>query len=137
MTYLDNFLKGIPNSTFLIERNKVATHLFFFNQVREDGALQQSINWEDDKNAIDFTLLQTKPDGDLQFKSGIAQVPIREIDKLNMRPTVNGVLSYEREPLPENKYHGNLIIMRRVKKPQMRQIAAGIALAVSKVIQNP
>jgi hypothetical protein len=136
MIFPINFLKGIPNKDFLLEDNTVASHLFYFKQERQDGDLEQSINWEDDKDAVIFTLNQKKEDGDLQFEEGAARIRLDDIDELNKRPTVNGVLSYERDALPENKYHGNLIIKRHVKPPQMKQIAAGIALAVSEVISH-
>jgi len=137
MKYPENFLKGIPNKQFLTENNFVSTDLFYFKQKRVDGALEQSINWEDDKDAIEFTLKQKKQGGILQFKSGVAIVSRERIDELINRPAINGFLSYERDVLRENKYHGNLLLRRSVSKPQMKQIAAGIALAVSKVIQNP
>jgi hypothetical protein len=133
MIFPDNGIKGIPNSSFLYngESPQIATHLFYFKEedARDDGWTEQSINWEDDGNAVNFTLNQTKADGDKQFKAGVAILPRVEIDRIRQRPTHADVLSYERQALPENPYHGNILLRTgKVKPPIMRQIAATLAL---------
>ena len=134
MHYPENSIKGIPNNDFLIEGRNVASHLFHFEQTRDDGAVAQSINWEDGASVIDFTLNQRKENGELQFRAGVAIIPRSEIDRLCRLPTIGGLLSYERSPLEENPYHGNLLLQRDVPKQKMRQIAAGLALAISGII---
>ena len=76
MNYPENSIKGIPNNDFLIEGGTVASHLFHFEQIRDDGEVEQSINWEDDESVIDFTLNQKKANGDLQFRAGLRYFPI-------------------------------------------------------------
>ena len=61
-------------------------------------------------------------------------LPRAEIDRLNSKPVVNGVLSYERQRLGNNDYHGNLLIRSNVPRRQMKLIAAGLALAVSEIV---
>ena len=134
MNYPKNSIKGIPNNDFLIEGRTVAPHLFHFEQTRDDGGLEQSINWEDDESVIGFTLNQRKENGDLQFRAGVAILPCSEIDRLNKRPAIRGLLSYERNPLDDNPYHGNLLLQANVPKPIMRLIASGLALAISDII---
>lgn len=136
MSYPDNCIRGIPNKSFLIEDGSIGSHLFHFKPEdgREDGWIEQSINWEDDDLAIEFTLNQTKENGERQFKAGVAKIPRDEIDRLSRLPTVNGILSYERRAVENNQYHGNLLLKTNVPKPTMRKIAAGIALAVSEII---
>ncbi|NQS97962.1 MAG: hypothetical protein HQ591_05870 [candidate division Zixibacteria bacterium] len=133
--YPDNCLKGIPNRDFLFGDGTIATHLFYFESedAREDGWKEQSINWEDDESAIDFTLNQKK-DGDLQFKAGIAILPRKAIDRINRSPMVNGVLSYERKRTENNHnpYHGNILLKNDVIKSKMKQIAASLALGVDR-----
>lgn len=136
MNFPDNFLKGIPNKDFIINNSSVSTHLFYFSQERVDGSYEQSINWEDDDLALQFTLKQKKADNSLQFKYGVAKVPRTKLDELITRPAICGKLSYERDKLPENPYHGNILLGKDVSKPQMKQIAAGIALTISEVIPN-
>ena len=134
MNYPENSIKGIPNSDFLIEGRNVASHLFHFKQTTDDVAIEQSINWEDDESAIGFTLNQKKENGDLQFKAGVAILPRSEIDRLSRYPSIREMLSYERSPLANNPYHGNLLLQANVSKRIMKQIAASLALAVSGII---
>lgn len=134
MNYPKNSIKGIPNNSFLLEDGTVGSHLFYFEQPRDDGMVEQSINWEDDGSVIDFTLSQKKANGDLQFMAGVAILPRSEIDRLNRHPTIRGLLSYERSPLDNNPYHGNLLLQANVSKAKMKQIAAGLAIAISGII---
>ena len=131
MNYPENSIKGIPNDSFLLEDGTVGSHLFHFEQPRDDGGVEQSINWEDDESVIDFTLNQKKANGDLQFRAGVAILPPSEIDRLSKLPTISGSLSYERSPLDNNPYHGNLLLRANVPKAKMKQIAASLALAIS------
>lgn len=133
----NNCLKGIPNENFMYDDGTIASHLFHYknNQNRNDGFLESSINWEDDSQAIRFTLNQRKENNELQFNVGIAIIPRFEIDRINRQPTVNGILFYERQAIPKvNPYHGNLLIGSEVPKPTMKKIAASIALVVSQII---
>lgn len=138
MSYPKNSIKGIPNDSFLVEDGSVGSHLFHFKEehTRDDGWIEQSINWEDNEFVVDFTLHQKKEDGNLQFSAGAAIIPRYEIDRLNNRPTIKGLLSYERRPLDNNPYHGNILLRASVPKPTMKKIAASLALAVSKIFSQ-
>jgi hypothetical protein len=138
VTYPINCIKGIPNADFLIEDGSIGSHLFYFKKehIRDDGRKEQSINWEDDSNAIEFTINQKKDDDSIQFKAGVAIVPRDEIDRLGNMPTVKGLLSYERQPLDINPYHGNLLLAEGVPNHTMKKLAAGLALAVTKIIPS-
>jgi hypothetical protein len=138
MDFPDNCIKGIPNDTFLIEDGSVGSHLFHFKDEhkRDDEWIEQSINWEDDDAAIEFTMSQRKDDGEIQFKAGIVILPRREIERISRQPTVHGIVSYERQPLENNRYHGNILLRADTPKPTMKKIAAGLALAVSRVVRQ-
>jgi hypothetical protein len=135
MSFPNNLIRGIPNADFLVDDGKtVGTHLFYFNKdARDDGWIEQSVNWEDDDYAVEFTLGQLKADGEIQFKAGAARIPREEIDRLRSRPVISGGLSYERQYLVGNPYHGNLLLRHNISKPTMKMIAASIALAVETV----
>ena len=136
MAIPENCLKGIPNDTFLIVDGTVGSHLFYFKaeDIRDDGWTEQSVNWEDDDYAVQLTLRQRKPSGELQFRGGAVVLPRQEIDRLNSRHTVRDLLSYERQPLEENPYHGNILLRAETTTPTMKLIAAGLSLAVSRII---
>ena len=134
----DNCIKGIPNKDFLEDNGYPQSRLFYFEErhTRSDGLIEQSINWEDDDLAIEFSLNQKKENGERQFKAGVAIISRHEIDRLNKQPTVGGALSYERQPLPNNCYHGNILLQADIKKTRRKMIAAALALHVSKVISQ-
>ncbi len=139
MSFPDNCIRGIPNTDFMNDDGLPGSHLFHFKNEhrRDDGWIEQSINWDDDENAISFSLNQRKEDGSLQFKAGVVIIPREEIDRLSRRPTViEEALSYERRALEHNPYHGNILLSEKVPKHMMKKLAAGLALAISKVIPS-
>jgi hypothetical protein len=136
MSFPENCIRGIPNNSFLNDDGSVGSHLFYFDltQTPKDGWFENSINWEDDDSVVEFTLRQEKLDGNLQFNGGLVIVPTEELNRLRNRPTIKSLLSYRREPLPDNPFHGDLLLRDDTSKPTMKLIAAGLALAVLRVI---
>jgi CRISPR/Cas system-associated exonuclease Cas4 (RecB family) len=57
-----------------------------------------------------------------------------EIDRLNCRPQIKGLLSYERSQVPENVFHGNVLLKVGTDKRTKRLVAAGLALAIEHVV---
>ena len=138
MDYPSKILRGIPNKEFLDEYGNPHTSLFNFSRPssdRNDNNIEESINWEDDEDAIRFTLEQKK-DGRIQFSEGIAVMSRSEVDRLCIRMVVKNKLTYERKKLPENKYHGNLLLANDTPKKLKAKIAAGLALCVEEVIKS-
>lgn len=139
MNYPDRCLRGVPNDSFLVEDGTVGSQLFHFKveHKRADGLIEESINWEDDRFAIKYTLkqrIERKFKRELQFKAGIAIIERKEIDRLMRQLPVKGRLVYERQRLENNPYHGNILLDGDVPTPIMKMIAAGLALAVSDVV---
>ena len=140
MDYPENIIKGIPNNSFFKD-GEIGTHLFYFELhrdvqlTRDDGMIEQSINWVDDDSVIELTLNQRRTsDNDLQFKAGVAILSRSKIDELKKFQRVEGLLAYERSPLDGNPYHGNLLLPEEVPKAKMIQIAGSLALAVLSII---
>lgn len=136
MAFPINCIRGIPNNRFLIDEGTVGAHLFYFDlgTERHDGWVEQSINWEDNDSVVEFTLAQTRTGGEVQFKGGAALIPRAEIDRLKNLPVTRGLLSYERQAKDDNPFHGNILLQAKTSKPTMRLIAAGLALAVCRVV---
>ena len=82
----------------------------------------------DDDQAIQFTMNQTKVDGSIHFKYGVAILPLNKIEELRNRPGFHAVLNYERQEKQDNPYHGNIIIRSGLHNHQKRLICAGLAL---------
>ncbi len=135
MTFPLQCIRGIPNESFLLSGREVGSHLFYFQPEykRTDRWVEQSINWKDDDAAINFTLEQTK-DGEIQFKGGIAIISREQVDSLKNLSGIKDTLAYERDPLVDNRYHGNLLLKANTPALTMKKIAAAIALCVCEVI---
>ena len=129
-SYPAECLKGITDDVS-VQDGLIGSNLFQFriNPDRSDDYLESSINWNDDSNALTFTLAQVKENNIKQFKQGVAILPRNEIDRLRKRASVNKLLSYERQKLEDNPYHGNLVLRQGLHKAIMRTISAGLALA--------
>ena len=138
MQYPDECIKGISNTNcFLMLGGSYvgSTNLFSFpqNRCRHDGWIEESINWNDDEYVVNRTLNQTKQNGELQFKIGIAIVPRAELDRVKKRYT--GLLNYERDPIQEdfdsgteaNPYHGNVLLKGDITPSLKGQIRALLA----------
>ena len=138
MDFPVNCLRGIPNNDFLVGDGSVASHLFTFKDEdkRDDGWIEQSINWEDDNSALAFTLKQLNDKGEIQFKAGIAVLPRSELDHITKQPSVSGILAYERQPLEDNQYHGNILLKADTPKPTKKRIAATLATFVSYTVRR-
>ena len=138
MYFPERCIRGIPNNSYLVEGGSIGSQLFHFKEdhIREDGWVEESINWEDDRFAMKYTLKQRVERGgkrELQFKAGVAIIPRCEIDRLKRQLPVRERLLYERQILENNPYHGNILLNGDVPKQVMKMIAAGLSLAVSEV----
>ncbi len=122
-------MRGITNNEFLTDEKEPNMNLFFFKKshLRYDELIEESINWEDDNGTMDFTLNQTKENGEFRWKVGVAIVPREIIDIMSDRPNYNGLLSYERREEDSNPYHGNILLHNSVSQKKMKNLAGAIA----------
>ena len=69
---------------------------------------------------------------------GELQRPDRKaFDNIRLPPQLaKGCLSYERDQIDGNYYHGNMLLDKDVSNNRMKQIAAAIALCVDRLIPN-
>jgi hypothetical protein len=129
MPYPECCLKGIDIKDAFSDDGELASCILYFKEAENPHCWRkQSINWQDDDDAIGFTLGQINQDGSLQFRFGLIVLSRQEIDRVNNRPQISRILSYEREELPHNRYHGNLLLATGVSKKKMKQVAATLAM---------
>ncbi|MCJ7506104.1 hypothetical protein MUP05_06510 [Candidatus Bathyarchaeota archaeon] len=83
----------------------------------------------DDDSVIDFTLRQTKDNGEQRFKVGVAILPRSELDKIKKRHFLTQPLEYERAATQENPYHGNLLLKGEIASQVKNMIRHTLALA--------
>ena len=125
--YPENLLRGISSSTYVTENGMVLVGAFQFSErpKRSDDLTDMSINWEYDQDAVQFTLNQTKNDRP-QYPGGVAILVREEIDRWKLNTAYNQ-LSYEKQPLSDNRYHGNLLIPASSDKRVIRAFEQGLA----------
>lgn len=101
---------------------------------RPDGFYELSINWVDNNDAITH-LFNQKKDEHYTYSGGVCLVELA-----NYKTLVNrfpGKLDYDRDALPDNEYHGNLLMKKDNLEKQL-QIQVYAYLAVSSThIPNP
>jgi hypothetical protein len=139
MSYPENCLRGLSSKDMLQEDGTIAGHAFYFTKVdnRTDGCQELSINWQDDDKTIEFTINQTSPRGGLQFKYGVAVLPLAALNKICKQLTlIAGLVSYERKPTEENPYHGNILLRESVSPHTMKSIAGTLATHVMQVVKS-
>ena len=141
MNYPEKLLRGIPNKNDIDEEGNPSSHLFQFSErcgvpQREDGFREESINWYDNEGALKQLLTQKKDDGSLQFRVGAAVLFRSDIDQIKKFSVVKQRLDYERRVIPENEYHGNLLLKKDTPKSIMKRIAASIALRAKTIVSN-
>ena len=127
MSYPDNCIRGIPKSTCLEDRYNANLTLFEFrrNPDRGDRWNEVSINWMDKEHTIDFTLEQENDEREFLFMGGVAILPVVDLDKIRKRHPE--FFRYERQAIPKNRYHGNLLLNDDTSKTRKTLIRAGLA----------
>lgn len=91
---------------------------------RRDGGKETSINWEDDVEAEKFTLADKN-----NARYGAARIMTDQIVQTsNTAAALAMPLLCERQRLPENHYHCNIIYSANLNKRGERLLAAALAL---------
>ena len=137
--YPNELIRGIANSDELNEEGKASIKAFVFreNQLRNDEKKELSINWCDEKEkAVATAMDQSKQDGSYQFKAGVAVLSKELIDVFRKTPVCTGKLDYERAPIENNDFHGNLICPSGLPKPTVDIIRSLLVLSVTDIIRR-
>ena len=136
--YADNLLRGLSADDWVRDGlvTAAAFQIKFEQPFLRNGQAAQSICWEDDGSVVAI-MLQQKRESAFQFKAGIARLPYTAVRHITRLPALTGILSYDREPLEDNPYHGNLLVSPSSTPTQRKLLPAAIALHVSDVIPRP
>lgn len=126
--YPKEFLRGIANKDFIDNGHVLHSAFQFDDTGRADGNWEASINWLDDDGAITLALNQRKDNGKLQFSGGVARIDL-SYAKMVLHNFSQVGFSYERAPLENNKYHGNLLLDNSLSKQTRQMLMHGLALA--------
>ena len=155
MEYPDFFLRGIArddpqfinppilNSTQRIPTANLFTGGFDLNEDRQDEFEELSINWIDDDGAYDVAFSQiNSKNGGHQFKAGVGVYDFATLKEIASSQFYKDILNYERAPIPNNKYHGNILLHKGVSaeksmKSMKNMICGKIAMAYVEYRENP
>lgn len=139
--FAKDFWRGLSTTQF-ITNNHPNFQAFKFdeNSDRNDSFKEMSINWNDDLESLTTLLSQKKTNTDqIQFKAGATNIKLVELKQNFCFFISNHTFSYERAPLSDNKYHGNLLMDKNLEKHDKLMIQQGLALLATKtdIIPNP
>lgn len=134
MEYADKLIRGISGPQMIDAQGKASGELFQFeDNTRIEGFTEVSINWYDDEGALEHILNQRKQDNAIQFRAGAAIILRSDIDLLIERLFKNWIY-YDRDKLPDNKYHGNILRKIEVTKQIKTTISQAIALSINYIV---
>lgn len=127
----ENFLRGFNIKDCFTQEKNVAPGAFQFGDFRsnrKDDFLESSINWEDDKNAVEVLLNQKKDGTDEQmFKYGYARLSLTMV-RMTLKSLIQkNYLDFERKPLENNPYHGNILIPSTINRQEKLMIQNNLA----------
>jgi hypothetical protein len=134
MEYPATFLRGITDPNY-ITPGGVSAAAFPFSVERTKGEwFAESINWEDNSCAIIELMSRLNKKGQIQFKAGIVRGPKECLEIIqNQEKNIRAILSYEREELSDNPFHGNLLLHKKTDKQQLKNIAGMLAAFCSDI----
>lgn len=124
----DEFWRGIANKEFISQGHVLASAFQFDEEIRVDNYKELSINWNDNAKALEKLLVQRKENGKLQFSGGAAKLSLPTVKQVLKSFIDENQFNYERRPVEENEFHGNLLISADLNKQLRTQVSNGLAL---------
>ena len=118
---------GPPSLEIFLPLESTAKH-------RDDKGEEVSVNWEDDDEALKFTIeCRDEKSGNFKFPQGVVKLPLDEIERLNNQPTMDNPLFVERKIEDDNPYHGNIVYKSGLRPLLKRMIASSLATHTSQI----
>ncbi len=124
----DEFWRGIANKEFISQGHVLASAFQFDEEIRVDNYRELSITWNDNAKALEKLLVQRKENGKLQFSGGAAKLSLPTVKQVLKSFIDENQFNYERRPVEENEFHGNLLISVDLNKQLRTQVSNGLAL---------
>lgn len=138
MEYSEYLLRGIPTDDWVQDGIITAAAFQFNDSHMKNGWMAQSVCWEDDDSVCSCMFQQKKPGNDyFQFNAGIARLHRESIHYINRLNMLRDIISYDREPLEDNPYHGNLLLSVQSNRTQRRMISVQLASHIKEYIPRP
>jgi hypothetical protein len=127
----DSCLRGLRKQDWVDDRFIISAAAFEPDSRtaagRKDGGKETSVNWEDDSKVESFTF-----EDKINAQYGAARISTTQIVQTsNTAAALATPLSCERQRLPGNQYHGNIVYSANLNKRMERLLAASLALKSS------
>ena len=137
----EHFYRGFSSSECFTQFGYIAAGAFQFKpniqEPRSDDFNEASINWDDDPLALQTLLSQiNSKTGERQFQNGYVRIPMSTLLPMVREHIRKGHFSYERKPLPQNVYHGNLLLHSSFKKAELKTFQDGLAMIANMYYQR-
>ncbi len=146
--YPEEFYRGISSPNDITENGYVTAGAFQFDQYdsqRGDEYCELSVNWNDNKDALQVLLDQHKPHkDDKQFKGGYCTINRTLLNNTFKAYMDSKEFSYERRPVEAseendyqvNLYHGNLLMKNTLDKQVKKNIQHTLAFMAGLAIRR-
>lgn len=127
----NRFYRGLSKEKNFTPEGYVRASAFEFNdhtKERSDNNWESSINWDDAPESLNTLLNQrSEKTNQLMFDS-YSYILLSQLKNSMAIPLQEGHLAYERKPLPNNIYHGNLLSPATVDKKTKELIKSNLAM---------
>lgn len=136
-SYPKSFYRGISEQNYKDGYLLPETFHIDTETGRCDGFSEISITWNDKEDSFSVIASQlNERTGALQFPAGIAEIQKIEFEE-RMRPhLVVKNMAYERAPVENNKYHGNILLKANLDRTMRTMIKAQLALLAQACIHD-
>ena len=132
MNFPESLLRGLHNKNCITAEGEVTAEAFSERESEyRENLFEISINWEDNEEVESFTLEQKHEKGHKLFPQGIVRISLSELERLKKLPRTKSIMSYERAALPDNPYHGNILLSGDASKATRKLVRSSLALCVS------
>lgn len=131
----ESFFRGFSHKGCFTPEGYITSEGFKFELakgvVRNDSFEEASINWNDDVFALKILCGQkSEKKQDLQFKYGYSELKISDV-RLQLSPFLQ-YFDFERKPLRNNPYHGNLLMSKDLSGQTKRMMRDALAIVASR-----
>ncbi len=137
----EHFYRGFGTPDCFTPFGYVSAGAFQFkpnvNEPRLDDFNEASINWDDAPMALRVLLSQVNAKtGERQFRYGYVRIPMSDLLPMVRGHIDNGHFGFERSPLPNNIYHGNLLLHSSFKKAELKTFQDGLAMIANRFFRR-
>lgn len=135
----NRFYRGLLKEKNFTPEGYVRASAFEFSdhtKERTDNNWESSINWDDAPESLTTLLAQkSEKTNQLMFDS-YSYILMSQLKSSLAIPLQEGHLAYERKPLPNNVYHGNLLSPATVDKKTKELIKSNLAMIATQNLRS-